>query len=244
MRELQQAIEQACRDIERYLDHQGQKVAVGFRGMHSKRSEVHSDLLVLTVDLLVKHLGKRPKTGDRSARLRGEAVPQVVRLREEDKAQRLEDITGAGHRAGVRSLLVKYQQAIQNATDLAEGRPTMMGLQQVTEKAKLLRPDDPVPKMLIAVAQVRKELCERDLKILELTKSLEEKKGPEEQLRERLKLKMRAKYLEKATVLREFQTYIFENYSAMFPETVPRGQDGRDVVSEFLERVGDGEDQR
>lgn len=231
MRELQQAIEQACRDIERYLDHQGQKVAVGFRGMHSKRSEVHSDLLVLTVDLLVKHLGKSPGV-------------QVVKLREEDKAQRLEDITDAGHRAGVRSLLVKYQQAIQNATDLAEGRPTMMGLQQVTEKAKLLRPDDPVPKMLIAVAQVRKELCERDLKILELTKSLEEKKGPEEQLRERLKLKMRAKYLEKATVLREFQTYIFENYSAMFPETVPRGQDGRDVVSEFLERVGDGEDQR
>jgi hypothetical protein len=240
MRELQQAIEQACRDIERYLDHQGHKVAVGFKGMKSERSQVHSDLLVLTVDLLVKHLGKLQKSG--RIHFNGKDIPTPGSFSPPRQAVTTEQ--DAGYRAGVRALLVKYQQAIQNATDLAEGRPTMMGLQQVTEKAKLLRPDDPVPKMLIAVAQVRKELCERDLKILELTKSLEEKKGPEEQLRERLKLKMRAKYLEKATVLREFQTYIFENYSAMFPETVPRGQDGRDVVSEFLERVGDGEDQR
>lgn len=229
MDDLQRAIEQACRHIEGCMAGRGQKVVVDLEGMRSDVSPVHPDLHKVTATLLVKRLGKRSKT-------------EVVKLREEDKAQRLEDITDVGHRAGVRALLEKYQQAIQNATDLAEGRPTKTGIQQVTEHAKMLRPDDPVPKMLIAVAQLRKTLCERNQELLDLSDKLKEKKDPEEQLRERLKLKMRAKYVEKTQVLREFQTYLFENYSAMFPEHLPGRPEGIDVVSEFLERLGDDQE--
>ena len=222
MQELKEAAEAACRVMEQYLQDQGYTVSFGVEGTDTEHFQHVGS------GLNVKLRGRRLDTVRKPA-------AQVVKPFMPDWVREPE----SGLKAGVKALLEKFQKGIQNATDVCTGQRPHWELEQVAERAGDIHPDDPIPKLLKAVVTLRKNAEATAEQLKEAKAELAQKKDPDEQLRERLKLKMRTKYVEQRGVLREFQTYIFEHYSAMFPEHLPGRPEGMDVVSEFLERVGD-----
>lgn len=230
MRSLQECLEEGCRTIEEAMARDGRRAAVsvlrtamdhkmvaGVWSSDPKEGGRHSPPSIYQAELVIRDLGPTTKPVN---------LPEQL-------------TNNAGLNAGMKALLEKFQKGIKNATDICTGVIPHWELNKIVDRAALLRSDDPVPKLLIEVSKLRKAGEDASERAREAEKKLLMEEDPEVQLRQRLKMKLRTKYLEKAQVLREFQQYIFENYSAMFPETVPKGQDGRDVVSEFLERVGE-----
>jgi len=248
MRDLQEALEIGCRAIEQAMAERGGKMAVGVKEVASQRVEPWQrthirDLAVLfDVELVAKYLGSaiQEATVGASGRIHfnGKSVPPPGTFTEGVSENR-------GHQAGVRALVGKYQQALQNVVDLAEGRPTQTAIQQASEAAAQLRPDDPVPKALIAVAQ----LCQKKDQAQERVKDLEDKletkvkeDDPEEQLRKRIKMKMRANYVKQRDVLRDFCKYmVLQAWRFKTEGEGGKVTDGsvEKMVDAFLETVGE-----
>ena len=144
----------------------------------------------------------------------------------------LPDVSDAGYRAGARALLEKFQTAIKTATEIAEGGHATPEFVMMLHQATDIRPDDIAVKLVRSVLALRKEVRAAESAAEHARKELEA--SPEPQLRDRLKLKIKANYLQMEDVLREFQEFMLDHYSACFPDTRP------DAVQSFLEKVGDG----
>lgn len=240
MRELQEAIEVGCRAIEQAMANQGQRMS-----FHLQNAEMNREMRPEPTDFSGKMYGYSPGQMKVEVTLLGAYLGEIPK---EKRVQRDElrvalgvegkpaapavvaDIPDAGYRAGVRALLDKFQTAIQNATEIAEGGAPTGEYRRLLNQSGTIRPDDIAVKMVQAVLHLRDELraaeetADRARKELEL--------NPEKQLQQRLKLKMKANYLEQRDVLEDFQRFLLDNYSSHFPEARP------DAIDEFLESVG------
>lgn len=146
-------------------------------------------------------------------------------------------------RAGVRALLEKYEKGIINAASLASLSDPGQTAQTALHAAQNVKGADPVADLLRKVGAQR-ERVERGLKDMEkeMQKLKEERErlkaaDPEEQLRRRLRLKVRAQYANEERMLREFQSFLWENYSCLLPENQKPN-----AVPDFLQKIEDDDD--
>jgi hypothetical protein len=141
----------------------------------------------------------------------------------------------AGQRAGVRALLEKFQKGIENATELATAREPNKAARAAVMAAENVKANDPVAVLLLAVQNQRRRVEEMLRKYEE---ALEHKKeDPEEALRRRVRLQVRAQYASEERMLREFQSFLWTNYSALLPE-----HQKPNAVPDFLQHIEDNDD--
>lgn len=241
MRELHEAIEIGCRAIEQAMANKGQRMS-----FHMREANTRSDPHAPPTDFQGKLHGFAPGKmrfevcldgvylGDISQEKQAQRDELRVALNIEGKAavpSVVADIPDAGYRAGVKALLQKFQTAIQNATEIAEGGQPTGEYIRMLDKSGSIRPDDIAVKLVQKVLDLRDEMRAAEESAERARRELED--SPEKQLHARLKLKMKANYTDQREVLMEFQNYILDHYSAHFPDARPN------AVDEFLENVGD-----
>lgn len=238
MRELQEAIEIGCRAIETAMRNAGQQMC-----FHMRDVNINQDHRPEPTDLSGRLYGYSPGTMKVEVCLDGAYLGEIpegkrrqrdelrVQLSKPDVPKVVADIPDAGYRAGVRALLEKFQTAIKNATEIAEGGNPTGEYRRLLEKSGSIRPDDVALKLVQAVLDLRDDLSSARQAADKAKRELNE--NPEKQLQARLKLKMKANYTDQREVLVEFQNYLLDNYSSHFPDARP------DAVDEFLEGVGE-----
>lgn len=94
--------------------------------------------------------------------------------------------------------------------------------------------------MLLLAVQSQRERVEKALKgfqaQMEKLKA-QANENPEEALRRRIRLKVRAQYENEERMLREFQNFLWVNYSALLPE-----HQKPNAVPDFLQHIEDSDD--
>jgi hypothetical protein len=247
VKDLEAVLVEACRFIEKRMADRGHKFAAHFDDnmVAGARASMPPGPMHFTCTWYGKLLGKVAvksrarwlKAGPGTRVLAPPKAPSVV----DDIKDAVEEMQGgerAGLRAGMKELLQKYRQALENIVALAEGRPSEPAIQQMTSAAAMLRPDDPVVRALTAVVQLRTE-CD-DAENRAEAADLEE--DPEEQLRQRLRLKVKARYVTQREILVEFCKHMvlraWEFKNKADDGTVTDGT-AEKVVDDFLEHAGE-----
>lgn len=252
--EMMDAVEEGCRYIEARLEDRGRRVKVSVDHMVTGYEGFPKNEGYFRGELYGRYLGPspvkeaKPLSGMRSRLLGPGPTSEVVRLRTEDRAGSpsvVDDIRDAmaqipdrGHAAGVKALLEKYRRAIENATLIAEGGKPTDEYRVMLDRAGDQRSGDPVVRLIQVVLAQHDELTDTQNELVAARLAVEKDEDPEEQLRRRLRLKVKARYAGKREMLKEFQTYLVDNYSAHFPGHRP------DALDSFLEQYGedDGHD--
>jgi len=244
MRDLQEAIEAGCRTIEAYMEDRGEQMSFHVRETNMSRdvhqvptvsgdsTEFHEGATKLDISITGVHLGSVPLKA---------TLTKFEQVKSPDITA---DIPDAGYRAGVRALLDKLQKGIQNATEIAEGAEVPPHLRRLTTQSSTVRPDDNVAKLLNAVMDLADERNSAREFAATAEKRAKEilEADPEIQLQKRLKLKMKAQYIDQRGIMIDF-------VKELLPHTkkLKRHELGGPVtdelaellVDEFLEDAGD-----